>query len=222
MVVAELAGRRQGPSDRHRHVEALPAPLSRRAADVGPPARSDLDLSLRLVGRLVEEGARNSLSVPGFECHRHPSQLSDDVCGTCGRPFCEPCLFYLDGDEALPALQQLRPGGRRHPSGILHPPGGDPPSAASAPEGRRRERAPGAHARLPPRSSRSARVRRAGDRRPRARPVRLGRRPRRRLERHLRSLSGRARAHGVGAIRARGYGGALRAPPSQDGARPGL
>ncbi len=24
------------------------------------------------------------------------------MCGTCGRPFCEPCLFYLDGDEALP------------------------------------------------------------------------------------------------------------------------
>jgi hypothetical protein len=40
--------------------------------------------------------------VSEFECHRHPSQLSDDVCGTCGRSFCEPCLSYLDGERALP------------------------------------------------------------------------------------------------------------------------
>ena len=38
----------------------------------------------------------------GYECHRHPTQISADICGNCARPFCDPCLLYLDGEHALP------------------------------------------------------------------------------------------------------------------------
>ena len=40
--------------------------------------------------------------VSGHHCHRHTAQRSHDVCGSCGRSFCEPCLVYLGGPAALP------------------------------------------------------------------------------------------------------------------------